>query len=264
MLKSKKNKMYVWFNFFLKWSMNLPELLNAKGILVKIQKRYSCSIVVYWSSTRPNMPFQRRRSCIFHLRGRAWLTIWYRVKIPRYSHRLMHRKRVTCELHDSYFRSMTIKHAIPKTAEVHEILSGRLNYYITQWRQEVSNFGVKMRKRKISPSRRSPQAPDWPVWRSESWEIRPVLVSRCSRESQHPAESWAPGPLVEQPWRTGKKRGYGHKSEEFNMLQFCSVSNSLSHTTLSIKWEVYFLKELCRSSFIVSSLWFRMHMCLYS
>ena len=30
----------------------------------------------------------------------------------------MHRKRVTCELHDSYFRSMMIKHAIPKTAEV--------------------------------------------------------------------------------------------------------------------------------------------------
>ena len=39
-------------------------------------------------------------------------------KIPWYSHRLMHRKRVTCELHDSYFRSMTIKHAIPRTAEV--------------------------------------------------------------------------------------------------------------------------------------------------
>ena len=58
-------------------------------------------------------------SCIFHWRGQAWLTIWDRVKIPRYSHKLMHRKRVTCELHDSYFRSMTIKHAIPKTAEVH-------------------------------------------------------------------------------------------------------------------------------------------------
>ena len=44
----------------------------------------------------------------------------------------MRRKRVTCELHDSYFRSMTIKHAILKTAEMHipmacygEILSGR-------------------------------------------------------------------------------------------------------------------------------------------
>ena len=34
-----------------------------------------------------------------------------RGKIPQYSHRLMHRERVTCELHDSYFRLMTIKHA---------------------------------------------------------------------------------------------------------------------------------------------------------
>ena len=30
----------------------------------------------------------------------------------------MHRKKVTCELHDSYFRSMMITHAIPKMAEV--------------------------------------------------------------------------------------------------------------------------------------------------
>ena len=30
----------------------------------------------------------------------------------------MHRKRVTCELHDSYFRSMTITQGIPKIAEV--------------------------------------------------------------------------------------------------------------------------------------------------
>ena len=36
-------------------------------------------------------------------------------KIPWYTQRLMNRKRVTCELHDSYFRLMTIKHAIPKT-----------------------------------------------------------------------------------------------------------------------------------------------------
>ncbi len=34
------------------------------------------------------MPFQRRRKCIFHWRGRAWQTIWDRVKIPRYSHKL--------------------------------------------------------------------------------------------------------------------------------------------------------------------------------
>ena len=35
-------------------------------------------------------------------------------KFPWYTHRLMHRKRVTCELHDNYFHLMTIKHAIPK------------------------------------------------------------------------------------------------------------------------------------------------------
>ena len=35
-------------------------------------------------------------------------------KFPWYTHRLMLRKRVTCELHDSYFRLMTIKHSISK------------------------------------------------------------------------------------------------------------------------------------------------------
>ena len=33
-------------------------------------------------------------------------------KIPMVHYRVMHRKRVTCELHDSYFRLMTIKHSI--------------------------------------------------------------------------------------------------------------------------------------------------------
>ena len=47
--------------------------------------------------------------------GGNWLMKWDEVKkFPWYTHRLMHRKRVTCELHDSYFRLMTIKHAISK------------------------------------------------------------------------------------------------------------------------------------------------------
>ena len=37
-------------------------------------------------------------------------------KFPWYTHRLMHRKRVTSELHDSYFRWMTINHAIPRSS----------------------------------------------------------------------------------------------------------------------------------------------------
>ena len=66
--------------------------------------------------------------------GGNWLTKWDEVKkkFPWYTHRLMHRKRVTCELHDSYFRLMTIKHAISKI----EVTEWAWNYYITQSRQK--------------------------------------------------------------------------------------------------------------------------------
>ena len=62
---------------------------------------------------------------------RAWLKKWDKVKIPWYTHKLMHRKRLTCELHDSYFRLMTIKHAIPKIERAIELLYDSV-------RQEVS------------------------------------------------------------------------------------------------------------------------------
>ena len=42
------------------------------------------------------------------------LILWDKVKVPLCQYRLMHRKRVTSELHDSYFRLMTIKHSISK------------------------------------------------------------------------------------------------------------------------------------------------------
>ena len=95
-----------------------------------------------------NMPFQRQRKLHIplasygkRLHRRAWLTIWDKVKIPRCSHKLMHRKRVTCELHDSYFRSTMIKHAVPKTAEVaysigqlwEEIAWVRRRVHISAW-----------------------------------------------------------------------------------------------------------------------------------
>ena len=51
--------------------------------------------------------------------GGNWLMKWDELKkFPWYTHRLTHRKRVTCELHNSYFCSMTITQAIPKIAEV--------------------------------------------------------------------------------------------------------------------------------------------------
>ena len=41
--------------------------------------------------------------------GELRLIIWDEVKVPLCQYRLMHRKRVTSELHDTYFRLMTIK-----------------------------------------------------------------------------------------------------------------------------------------------------------
>ena len=57
--------------------------------------------------------------------GGLRLIIWDKVKVPLCHYRVMHRKRVTFELHDSYFRLMTIKHMISK-------IEWALNHYITQ------------------------------------------------------------------------------------------------------------------------------------
>ena len=77
---------------------------------------------------RPKMPFKvMHRKEVTHCngsnerksRGRKLADEMDEVKkFPLYSHRLTHRKRVTSELHDSYFHSMTITQAIPKIAEV--------------------------------------------------------------------------------------------------------------------------------------------------
>ena len=117
----------------------------------------SRDFVVYWPSTPPNMPFQRRRKCIFHWRGRAGLTKWDRVKILRYSHKLMHWKRVTCELHDSYFRSMTIKHTIPKIEWAIELLYNSVktgSQWVgdqTSWRQDVAGKATTQQKGPSGP-----------------------------------------------------------------------------------------------------------------
>ena len=73
------------------------------------------------------------------------------------------------------------------------------------------------------------------VWRSDP------LVTRCGRGSPHSAE-WAPGPPVQQHQENGKETLMAIRVG-VNMLQFCSVSNSLSHATFQKKWEVYFSKN---------------------
>ena len=72
------------------------------------------------------------------------------------------------------------------------------------------------------------------VWGSESWRNDAVKKTAHSRELGLRLSN--PG---EQERHTAMSGGAG----EVNMLQFCSISNSLSHITLSIKWEVYFSKN---------------------
>ena len=80
----------------------------------------------------------------------------------------MHRKRVTTELHDSYFRLMKIKHAIPKIEWAIE--------WVIEWAIELLYNWVR------TGSQTS--------WGSEKSE------TSCGKESHHSAEG-ASGPPME-------------------------------------------------------------------
>ena len=154
-------------------------------------------------------------------------------KSPWYTHRLMHRKRVTCELHDSYFRLMTIKHAIPKIEWAIELLYNSVKTG-SQWvgsqrsrRQDVVE--------KATAQRRGPSGPPL-SWKSDE------LVIRCDRESKQKAEP--PGLRLSIRRReryTATSGGAG----EIKMLQsLFGLQLPLTHANLTIKWEVYFFKEV--------------------
>ena len=110
----------------------------------------------------------------------------------------MNRKRVTCELHDSYFRSMMIKtyHSKEGGSGIFRWPSmGRdwvgveLLYYSVH--RKFNQFGDKKCWRndaveKTAPSRRGPRDPRSSSWGSDELEIR------CGRENQHPERTgWA-------------------------------------------------------------------------
>ena len=166
-------------------------------------------------------------------------------KILRYSHRLMHRKRVTCELHDSYFCLMTIKYAIPGTAEVTHP-DGQL-WGDIEWAIELLYNSVKTGSQLVgdqmswcedavertAPSRGGPRAPGWAAQENGKkirlWPIEWGLIC-CSS--------------VRSPTLSHSKT----LSNPFELFQ--------------IKWEIYFSKRLCRSSSWRQYV-FCMYMCIY-
>ena len=182
------------------WILDLCKLLTHLGRTI---------YVVYWPSTRPDMPFQRHGSCIFHWRRWVWLTIWDKVKYHG-TVRLMYRKKVTCELHDSYFHSMTIKHAIPRTAEVTHS-NGQL-WGDIEWAIELSYNSVKIGSQLVW---RPDQFGDQTCW----WQD---VVEEASTQQSGPS-----GPRLSSS-REQERNTVMANRVRVNMLQFCSVSNSLS------------------------------------
>ena len=85
-------------------------------------------------------------------------------------------------------------------------------------------------------------------WRSDELEAVAVGEKMLERGTC-PRKAGPSGPRLSIPGERERNTVMAIRVE-VNMLQFCSFSNSLSNTTLSIKSEVYFSKELCRSSLL--------------
>ena len=66
------------------------------------------------------------------------------------------------------------------------------------------------------------------------------------------------GPRLSSPGEWERKAVVARRVGESICCSLCSVSNSLSHTTLSIKWEVYFSKELCQLVVIILNIFLHM------
>ena len=148
--------------------------------------------------------------------GGLRLIIWDKVKVPLCQYRLMHRKRVTFELHDSYFRLMTIKHSISK---IQWAIVLALNYYLTQ----------------LSSSPRS-----------SCQQNSRQLETRCGRESHTRPRGPSATPME---WTPASREQERHNVTVITVgsryYSLCLVSSSLSHATLeqpfrtlAIKWEV--------------------------
>ena len=98
--------------------------------------------------------------------GENWLMKWDELKkIPMVHYRVMHQKRVTSEMHDSYFRLRTIKHSISK-------IEWASNDYITQLSSTSQLNWVPV------PVEFDAQGAQWSCQKSSR-----QLETRCGRES---------------------------------------------------------------------------------
>ena len=210
--------------------------------------------VIFWpfdpaKNAIPRWCTRRRRHIpMAVMRGNRMGGNWLMKKFLWYTHRLMHQNRVTCELHDSYFHLMTIKHSI-------SAIEWALNYYITQSRQKSSASWVpvpvefdgqlscsQLEKRCGRESHTRPKG----LGALMSWGPEMMLI-RCSKGSHHPAE-WAQGLQLSSPGERERHNADGHKFGGQNIAVMFGLQLPLARKPwvtlfepLQIKWEVNIL-----------------------
>ena len=118
---------------------------------------------------------------------------------------VMHRKRVTSELHDSYFRLITIKHPISK---IQWAIVWALNYYLTQLSSGCQSSCQQTSRELETICGKESHTRPMGIEALINWGPEKMLI-RCSKESQHPAvdpktSGWASK-------RTRKTQRDGHK-----------------------------------------------------
>ena len=148
-------------------------------------------------------------------------------KILWYKHRLMHRKRVTCELHDSYFRLMTINHAIPKI----------------EWAIELLYNLVKTGSQLVG---------DQMSW----WQD--VVEKASIQQKTEP-----PGLRLSSPGEWERHNADGHNSGAQYVAVLFSLQLPLTHKHFTIKWEVDFFKEIFARFYWLRQYVSCMYMCIY-
>ena len=124
-----------------------------------------------------------------------------------------------------------------------------LNNYITL----CTGNSISWRQDAVEKASTQQGGPSGPRLSSCSWRSGQLGIRRVGDKMRQwkPAcrEAGPPDPRLSSPGERERNAVIANRVRA-NMLQFCSVSNSLSHTTLSIKWDVYFSKRLCRSSLL--------------
>ena len=159
---------------------------GCRVLYFDLQPGQTCHFkVMHWKEvTHSNGSYERK------LRRHAWLTKWDKVKKS-------HDTLIDwCTEREWPLNCMTVISAWWRSNMPFQRLSGWLSGYWTWSRQKVRQLELGTRSGRESHS--WPKGPSGPPM-----VLGDLLVTRCGRESLHPAE-WASGPPVEQPWRMRK------------------------------------------------------------